>query len=113
MLSRKLESKEVVNVFFVSFMKQVWKSSFFLFPKLLDIIGMWQQVGSAQVQIKLQVGHVHVSCPLCLLGWGGGVLGPKTQKNQIVRIRFAVILENSQWFNFPLSSLRFKDCTLK
>ena len=97
MLSRKLESKEVVNVFLFPFLWNKFESHhFFLFPKLLDVIGMWQQVGSAQVQIKLQVGHVHVSCPLCLLGWGGGVLGPKTQKNQIVRIRFAVILENSQ-----------------
>ena len=83
-------------MFFCFLYETSLKVIIFLFPKLLDIIGMWQQVGSAQVQIKLQVGHVHVSCPLCLLGWGGGVLGPKTQKNQIVRIRFAVILENSQ-----------------
>ena len=76
MLSRKLESKEVVNVFLFPLWNKFQSHHFFLFPKLIDIIGMWQQVGSAQVQIKLQVGHVHVSCTLCLLGWGRGVLGP-------------------------------------
>ena len=78
MLSRKLESEEVVVnvVFLFPLYETSLKVIIFLFPKLLDIIGMWQQVGSAQVQIKLQVGHVHVSCPLCLLGWGRGVLGP-------------------------------------
>ena len=49
MLSRKLESKEVVNVFLFPLWNKFESHNFFLFPKLLDIIGMWQQVGSAQV----------------------------------------------------------------